>query len=202
MVQCDTGVDDAMETIVASYRNTYDVAMRASLRARHVWAKSGWHRTLKYGLIIVFTVAVICATILTLFPSLLPEVNRIALIGVLLGSVCAIAFYWLVATMLYRILMKLVKPIFHWFPSSNKYVVLHIDNERIVTTVEGQAQHHKMWRGLLKVIRTPAGFFLGQPSHWSIGWWIPLEAFESEDEIERFAHLARNNVPKYVEFLE
>jgi hypothetical protein len=78
-------------------------------------------------------------------------------------------------------------------------VILTIDNDGIVSHVVGEDdRHQKSWRAFLKVVRRPDGFVLWSPDHWSLAW-IPVEAFRSEEDIDRFVQLARDNVREYVE---
>jgi len=183
------------EKIVVSYCNTYDVAKTAGLRTTQVLT-SRLLRNVETGVLIWLAIALIVANAIALSHGPISNVHIILLVC----SILAVAWMWFQTTKLWdrMLLATFMKPFFHWLPSSNRVVVLTIDNEAIEAIVQGHGRHYKMWRGLLKVVRTPEGFILWPPKHWSLVW-IPLEAFESEQDVETFVHLARSNVAKYIE---
>jgi len=196
---------DREEPIVAGYRNTYDVAVGRALSEHEVFVQRGpWWRRAQIAWLLVVTVGTIVAIVLTYVYPVFSRPVTPAEKGMSVLCPLAIVFLWFQTTKggrrsLCRAITRLG---FRWSRSSNKSVILTIDNEAIVAHVEGEdGRYYQMWRGLEKVARTPDGFVLWIPKHWSMSW-MPLEAFRSEQDVERFAQLARSNVREYVERVE
>jgi hypothetical protein len=194
------------EPIVAAYRNTYDVAVRGALRQGQVFVQPGrWGKCVNLVMLVIVAIGTIAAVIMAYVHDLFSELFGTPKDKVMLVvSLLCLAFAWSYTTKRgqRRYYKALTRLLFRWSRSSNRVVILTIDDEAIVTHVEGEdRRYYQMWRGLGKVVRTPDGFVLSAPDHWSIHWsmaWIPLEAFKSEQDIERFAQLARDNVREYV----
>jgi hypothetical protein len=189
---------ESEEPIVATYRNTYEVAVTGVLRQYEAFVTSRWARTVQFLGLIMVTIGLLYFHLVFNRPVTTNEKVTFVV------SVLALLFLWFLAVQRGRWSFgrAIARVWFRWSRSSNKAVVLTIDDEAIVTHVEGEdGRYYQMWRGLEKVARTPEGFALWIPKHWSMGW-IPLEAFKSEQDIARFTQLARTNVRKYVERLD
>jgi hypothetical protein len=192
---------DREEPIVAAYRNTFDVAWRGALRQDQVLVQPGrWGRRVNLVVLFLTTIGTIVAVVLTYVYDLFSEPLTLMEKVMAVVSLLALVFLWTQTTKrgerrYYKAFTRLW---FRWSRNSNRVVIFTIDNDAIVTHVEGEdRRYYQMWRGLGKVVRAPDGFVLWIPNHWSMAW-VPLEAFKSEQDVERFAQLARDNVREYV----
>jgi hypothetical protein len=192
---------DSEEPIVAAYRNTYDVAWRGALRHDQVLVQpGGCGKPANLVILAVVTVITIMGFLLAYGYDLFGEFVTLKNKVMLVVSLLALAFLWTQTTKRgeRRFYKAFTRISFRWSRGSNRVVILTIDNDAIVTHVEGEdRRYHQIWRGLGKVFRTQDGFVLWIPKHWSMAW-IPLEAFKSQQDIDRFAQLARDNVREYV----
>jgi hypothetical protein len=196
------------EPIVAAYRNTYEMAVRRDLRQIDLLTGKPARRGREPNIIAIsaLLIGTICIVGVSVLVWIDPEFRKVFEFGdmftadewfpILVGPGLVLAFFWFVAAGFgRRIRMRMS---FRLSRTSNRAVILTIRNDAIVTHVEGEdRRYEKLWRALTKVVRVPDGFVLATADHWSMAW-IPLEAFKSERDIERFAQLARDNVREYV----
>ncbi len=81
-------------------------------------------------------------------------------------------------------------------PDHDKRISVTFASDEIVMTSAGIYEMKWAWAALLEVRRTPKGFcFLQAPRS---GFWVPLHAFQSQNDIEAVSEMAGRSASKFV----
>ena len=80
-------------------------------------------------------------------------------------------------------------------PDSNKRIEVTFTRDEIVMKAEGIYEHKWKWSVIKEVQQNPKGFcfFLAEQA----GFWIPIRAFQSQEDVNSIAQLARRFTPKF-----
>jgi hypothetical protein len=80
-------------------------------------------------------------------------------------------------------------------PDNNKRVLVTITRSEIVMKADGSPETRWNWKSLNEVRKTPKGFCFFQAPR--TVFWIPVRAFESPNDIEVVAELAKSLTPRF-----
>jgi hypothetical protein len=123
------------------------------------------------------------------FPSFTTIQNNLPLIGMYLFLIITL---WATFTFFQK---RNLKQGFLQSPDSNKRVVVTITSDEIIMKADGSSETRWSWTVLSEVRKTPKGFcFFQSPK---TGFWIPIRAFQSTNDIEAVAELAKSLTPKF-----
>jgi heme/copper-type cytochrome/quinol oxidase subunit 2 len=81
-------------------------------------------------------------------------------------------------------------------PDCNKRLFVEITSAEISIKLPDVYEMVWKWTSLIEIRRTPKGFCFFQAPH--SGFWIPLHAFESQNDIEIISEMAKHLSPKYI----
>ncbi|CAG0985243.1 hypothetical protein ANAEL_01983 [Anaerolineales bacterium] len=80
-------------------------------------------------------------------------------------------------------------------PDKNKHVDITITSNEIVIKTDSSPEIRWSWTLICEVQKTINGFYFFQAPH--AGFWIPIRAFQSANDIEAVSELARSLTPKF-----
>ncbi len=127
------------------------------------------------------------------FPLTSPEIRRNSVIALI---VIGAAWVWVITGVRSKRFLKgAAQRIFRSTPGGSEFVEWSIGPDHLSNRSELTASTI-LWRRFVKVVESPAGFMLYQSVQ--MFNWIPGHAFASENELRRFAGMARERVAKYV----
>jgi YcxB-like protein len=90
-----------------------------------------------------------------------------------------------------------LKQAFAQNPAANKRLEYRFSPGMVIATVDGVSETQSQWSSYVEVRRTKDGFlFLQSPQ---FGFWIPHHAFNSKQDADAVAELARKLVPSFVD---
>ena len=115
------------------------------------------------------------------------------------GYLPLIGMYLLLSIVLWAtydfIQKRKLKQSFLQSPDSNKSVFVTITSDEIVMKADGSSETKWSWKALNEVRKTPKGFCFFQAPR--TVFWIPMRAFQSENDIEAVSELAKKLTPKF-----
>ena len=80
-------------------------------------------------------------------------------------------------------------------PDKNKHVDITITSDGIIIKTDSSPEIRWSWTLICEVQKTNNGFCFFQTPH--TGFWIPIRAFQSTNDIEAVSELARSLTPKF-----
>ncbi len=160
-----------MEPIKLEYRYTEDVAVQASMEITRSLSKS-------------YTIIPWLGAVLTVM-----AVVRFAITGDTSGYAVLPFFLGIFFMMVPRMGIRKIRRHFRMNPMANKPLTWHIDESGLRNETEG-AETRFDWDNVVKAVERKAGFILFMQAR--LGYWLPKEAFQGEQQMEAFRGLIRD----------
>lgn len=174
------------KTITVSYRPTVDEVLRAERIHSRVSTK-WWHWLGVAILGIVLLTSAVIQYRLAAIPTWYTIITVLVLVVLIPGALCI--RQWLLKRTAARSLESM--------SGGGEVVQYVIDAEAVRSRVEDLAEGSEKWAAFARVVRTNEGLLLYRTEH--TYYWLPNHAFESPEDADALADIARQYAPRYVD---